>query len=101
MPSLPTTTARTTDEGAATELPMTLGVREATEEDVGDWSAFVASRPEADVLQSWAWGEAGQADPGESWSRIVVTDGGGLATVAIATVTLVDVNEAPVLADNF
>ncbi len=56
---------------------MTLTLRAATEADRADWTAFVASRPEADVLQSWAWGEAGTGEPGEHWSRLVVVDGGG------------------------
>jgi lipid II:glycine glycyltransferase (peptidoglycan interpeptide bridge formation enzyme) len=56
---------------------MTLRLREATDADRADWTAFVASRPEADVLQSWAWGAAGSGEPGERWSRLVVVDGGG------------------------
>ena len=56
---------------------MTLTLREATEADRADWTAFVASRPEGDVLQSWAWGEAGAGEPGEHWARLVVVDGGG------------------------
>ncbi len=53
---------------------MTLVLREATEADRADWTAFVASRPEGDLLQSWAWGEAGAGEPGERWSRLVVVD---------------------------
>lgn len=56
---------------------MTLGIREATADDRGDWDAFVASCREADVLQSWAWGEAGAGEPGEHWSRLMVVDAGG------------------------
>ena len=56
---------------------MTLGIREATASDRADWSAFIASRPEADVLQSWAWGEAGAGETGERWARLIVTDGAG------------------------
>jgi lipid II:glycine glycyltransferase (peptidoglycan interpeptide bridge formation enzyme) len=56
---------------------MTLTLREATEADSADWTAFVASRPEADVLQSWAWAEAGAGEPGEHWARLLVVDGGG------------------------
>jgi lipid II:glycine glycyltransferase (peptidoglycan interpeptide bridge formation enzyme) len=56
---------------------MTLDLRDATEADRGDWSAFVASRDEGDVLQSWAWGEAGDAEPDEHWARLVVVDAGG------------------------
>lgn len=56
---------------------MTLTLREATEVDRADWTAFVASRPEGDVLQSWAWGAAGTGEPGEHWARLLVVDGGG------------------------
>ncbi len=56
---------------------MTLTLREASEADRADWTAFVASRPEGDVLQSWAWAEAGAGEPGEHWARLVVVDGGG------------------------
>jgi lipid II:glycine glycyltransferase (peptidoglycan interpeptide bridge formation enzyme) len=56
---------------------MTLTLREATGSDRADWTAFVASRPEADVLQSWAWGEAGAGEAGEHWARLVIVDGGG------------------------
>jgi peptidoglycan pentaglycine glycine transferase (the first glycine) len=56
---------------------MTLTLRPATDADRGDWTAFVASRPEGDVLQSWAWAEAGEEEPGEHWTRLVVVDGGG------------------------
>jgi peptidoglycan pentaglycine glycine transferase (the first glycine) len=56
---------------------VTLTLRQASEADQADWNAFVASRPEADVLQSWAWGEAGAGEPEEHWSRLVVVDGTG------------------------
>ncbi len=56
---------------------MTLSLREATDADRADWTAFVASQPEGDLLQSWAWGEAGAGEPGEHWSRLAVVDGGG------------------------
>ena len=56
---------------------MTLAVREAGPTDRADWMAFVASRPEADVLQSWAWGAAGAHEPGEHWQRLVVVDAAG------------------------
>ncbi len=64
---------------------MTLSLREAVPTDRAAWAAFLASRPEGDVLQSWAWGQAGADEPGEHWSRFVVVDGGdrvrGLAQV--------------------
>ena len=56
---------------------MTLGIREATPDDRTDWTAFVASRPEGDVLQAWAWGEAGAGERGEHWRRLIVVDAAG------------------------
>lgn len=56
---------------------MTLALREAGASDRGGWNAFLASRPEADVLQSWAWGDAGAGEPDEHWSRLVVVDANG------------------------
>lgn len=56
---------------------MTLGIREATPEDRGAWTAFVAACAEGDILQSWAWGDAGAGEPGEHWSRLLVTDAAG------------------------
>jgi lipid II:glycine glycyltransferase (peptidoglycan interpeptide bridge formation enzyme) len=56
---------------------MTLALREATASDRAAWSAFVASRPEADLLQAWSWGDAGAGEPGERWSRLIVIDGEG------------------------
>ncbi len=56
---------------------MTLALREATTADRADWTAFVASRPEADILQSWAWGAAGAGEPGEHWTRLMVVDANG------------------------
>jgi lipid II:glycine glycyltransferase (peptidoglycan interpeptide bridge formation enzyme) len=61
----------------ASGSPLTLALREATVTDRGGWNAFVASRPEADLLQAWAWGEAGTGEPGERWARLVVVDGNG------------------------
>lgn len=37
---------------------MTLQTTIATPDDRPDWDRFLASRPEADILQLWAWGEA-------------------------------------------
>ena len=56
---------------------MNLEIREAAPADHDRWTAFVAARPEADVLQAWAWGEAGAGEPGEAWSRLLVLDGAG------------------------
>jgi peptidoglycan pentaglycine glycine transferase (the first glycine) len=55
---------------------VTLGIREAGPADRADWTAFLASRAEADVLQSWAWGEAGAGEPGERWTRLMLVDAG-------------------------
>jgi lipid II:glycine glycyltransferase (peptidoglycan interpeptide bridge formation enzyme) len=52
-------------------------VRAATTADRDAWDAFVAARPEGDVLQSWAWGEAGSGEPGERWSRLLAEDVSG------------------------
>jgi peptidoglycan pentaglycine glycine transferase (the first glycine) len=56
---------------------MTLVIRMATSADRGAWSDFVAARPESDILQSWAWGEAGAGEPDERWSRLMAVDGDG------------------------
>ena len=56
---------------------MTLRLREADGADRADWTAFVASRPEGDVLQSWAWGEAGAGETGRGCSRLIVVDANG------------------------
>jgi lipid II:glycine glycyltransferase (peptidoglycan interpeptide bridge formation enzyme) len=56
---------------------MTVAIREARADDRADWTAFVASRPEGDILQDWAWGEAGSGERGEHWARLIVADAGG------------------------
>jgi peptidoglycan pentaglycine glycine transferase (the first glycine) len=56
-------------------------VRRATEPDRQAWDAFVAARPEADLLQAWAWGEC-MALAGEPPVRILVEDGGQVRGVA-------------------
>ena len=70
-----TVTVRGLDHGST--QPMTLSLRPADETDRAGWNAFLASRPEGDVLQTWAWGLAGADDPDERWSRLLVVDGGG------------------------
>ncbi len=50
-------------------------VRRADDTDRPDWDAFVASRPEADLLQAWGWG-ACTALAGEPPMRILGEDGG-------------------------
>ena len=67
--------ARTGERRRTTSV--TLALREASEGDRAGWSAFVSSRPEGDLLQSWAWGEAGNEEPGERWERLLVVDAGG------------------------
>jgi peptidoglycan pentaglycine glycine transferase (the first glycine) len=47
-------------------------VRLASPDDRPAWDSFVAVRPEADPLQSWAWGEA-NATAGERPVRVVAT----------------------------
>jgi lipid II:glycine glycyltransferase (peptidoglycan interpeptide bridge formation enzyme) len=57
-------------------------VRLARVDDRRAWDAFVASRPEADPLQSWAWGEA-NATAGERPLRLLATgDDDALRAVA-------------------
>jgi lipid II:glycine glycyltransferase (peptidoglycan interpeptide bridge formation enzyme) len=56
-------------------------VRRAEDRDRPAWDAFVASRPEGDILQAWGWG-ACAALAGEPPSRILVEDGGTLRGVA-------------------
>lgn len=55
-------------------------VRRATEPDRSAWDAFVASRPEADLLQAWAWGESA-APEGEVPVRLLVEDAGRIRGV--------------------
>jgi lipid II:glycine glycyltransferase (peptidoglycan interpeptide bridge formation enzyme) len=58
-------------------------VRRADDTDRPAWDAFVASRPEADLLQAWGWGEC-SALTGEMPYRILVEDGGTVRGVAQA-----------------
>lgn len=51
-------------------------VRLATDGDRPGWDAFVAARPEADPLQSWAWGDA-NAVAREFPVRVIAHDPGG------------------------
>jgi lipid II:glycine glycyltransferase (peptidoglycan interpeptide bridge formation enzyme) len=55
-------------------------VRRADDTDRPAWDAFVASRPEADLLQAWGWG-ACTALAGEPPIRILVEDGGTIRGV--------------------
>jgi lipid II:glycine glycyltransferase (peptidoglycan interpeptide bridge formation enzyme) len=55
--------------------------RVATAEHRPAWDAFVASRPEADPLQTWAWGEA-NATAGELPLRCVAVDDDRIVGVA-------------------
>jgi lipid II:glycine glycyltransferase (peptidoglycan interpeptide bridge formation enzyme) len=58
-------------------------VRRADDSDRPAWDAFVASRPEADLLQTWAWGEC-TALAGEPPARILLDDDGQIRGVAQA-----------------
>ena len=55
--------------------------RRADNTDRSRWDAFIASRPEADLLQAWGWGEC-TAMAGEPPYRILVEDGGQIQGVA-------------------
>jgi lipid II:glycine glycyltransferase (peptidoglycan interpeptide bridge formation enzyme) len=58
-------------------------VRRADDTDRSAWDAFVASRREADLLQTWAWGEC-TALAGEPPARLVLEDAGEIRGVAQA-----------------
>jgi len=58
-------------------------LRRADHTDRPKWDAFVASRPEADLLQTWAWGEC-TALAGEPPARMVLDDDGQIRGVAQA-----------------
>ena len=58
-------------------------LRRADDTDRHAWDAFIASRPEADLLQSWAWGEC-TALAGEPPARLLLDDNGTIRGVAQA-----------------
>ncbi|MEP6807682.1 MAG: GNAT family N-acetyltransferase, partial [Chloroflexota bacterium] len=58
-------------------------VRRADDTDRPAWDAFIEARPEADLLQSWAWGEC-TALAGEPPFRIILEDAGKIRGVAQA-----------------
>jgi peptidoglycan pentaglycine glycine transferase (the first glycine) len=58
-------------------------LRRADDRDRPAWDAFIASRPEADLLQSWAWGEC-NALAGEPPARLLLDDNGQIRGVAQA-----------------
>lgn len=58
-------------------------VRRAHDVDRPAWDEFVASRPEADLLQAWGWGEC-TALADEPPARILVEDNGHVRGVAQA-----------------
>jgi lipid II:glycine glycyltransferase (peptidoglycan interpeptide bridge formation enzyme) len=58
-------------------------LRRADDTDRPAWDAFIASRPEADLLQSWAWGEC-TALAGEPPARLLLDDNGEIRGVAQA-----------------
>jgi lipid II:glycine glycyltransferase (peptidoglycan interpeptide bridge formation enzyme) len=51
-------------------------VRRASAESRPAWDAFVAARPEADILQTWAWGDV-QGGEGERPARLIARSGDG------------------------
>jgi peptidoglycan pentaglycine glycine transferase (the first glycine) len=55
--------------------------RRADDTDQSRWDAFIAARPEADLLQAWGWGEC-TAMAGEPPFRILVEDAGQIQGVA-------------------
>jgi lipid II:glycine glycyltransferase (peptidoglycan interpeptide bridge formation enzyme) len=58
-------------------------LRRADDTDRPAWDAFIAARPEADLLQSWAWGEC-TALAGEPPARVLLDDDGQIRGVAQA-----------------
>ncbi|MEX0625432.1 MAG: peptidoglycan bridge formation glycyltransferase FemA/FemB family protein [Chloroflexota bacterium] len=58
-------------------------LRRADDTDRTAWDAFIASRPEADLLQSWAWGEC-TALAGEPSARLLLDDNGTIRGIAQA-----------------
>jgi lipid II:glycine glycyltransferase (peptidoglycan interpeptide bridge formation enzyme) len=58
-------------------------LRRADDTDRPAWDAFIASRPEADLLQTWAWGEC-TALAGEPPVRLLLDDNGEIRGVAQA-----------------
>jgi peptidoglycan pentaglycine glycine transferase (the first glycine) len=58
-------------------------LRRADDTDRPAWDAFIASRPEADLLQTWAWGEC-TALAGEPPARLLLDDNGQIRGVAQA-----------------
>jgi lipid II:glycine glycyltransferase (peptidoglycan interpeptide bridge formation enzyme) len=60
-------------------------LRRADDTDRPAWDAFVASHPEGDLLQSWAWGDA-SALAGEPPVRILLEDAGQIRGVAQALI---------------
>jgi hypothetical protein len=60
-------------------------LRRADDRDRPAWDDFIASRPEADLLQSWAWGEC-TALAGEPPARLLLDDNGQIRGVAQALI---------------
>ena len=58
-------------------------LRRADDTDRPAWDAFVAARPEADLLQTWAWGEC-TALAGEPPARLLLDDDGEIRGIAQA-----------------
>jgi peptidoglycan pentaglycine glycine transferase (the first glycine) len=58
-------------------------LRRADDTDRPAWDAFIATRPEADLLQTWAWGEC-TVLAGEPPARLLLDDNGQIRGVAQA-----------------
>ncbi len=89
--------------------PLVLGMVEAADPDRADTLVYSLSGEDAALFEvDAATGEVRYAGAGEdyeagpaSWEfEVVATDGEGLAARAVATVALLDVNEAPAFADS-
>jgi lipid II:glycine glycyltransferase (peptidoglycan interpeptide bridge formation enzyme) len=61
---------------------MTLMVRPAQPADRARWDTFVASRPEADPMQLWAWGEATALERERPMRLLAEREDGSVAGVA-------------------
>lgn len=75
-----TPSGRTRGSGAAA-----IRVERAVDADRGAWDAFAESRPEADVLQAWAWGDV-TAPAGERPVRLIARRGGEVVGVVAVLV---------------
>jgi len=61
---------------AVTSQPPSAGRTVGPATDCRAWDSFVARQPAGDLLQSWAWSEAGKAS-GETWERVAAFEPDG------------------------